>query len=252
MIFFTFKIFFQTNPMKKLSIISLLFAFILINNFLFSQTYLGLSAGYMITNPHGSSSNPHINSDLNYHNTFFASFDYREIHTKNFAMRASILYASQHADIHLNTGGLGGSITTDANVNYSYLDFIFLPEFYFGKKAQFYVDFGPYFGVQLHSDLSGTKEWWIMGNPPDTGSEELVGSANEYLNDFTIGFQLGVGMRYPVNERINIHADFSNRISSVDFDTQGDVKFLTNLIFSAGVDFKISEKTRPRMNWARE
>ncbi|HEY9115108.1 MAG TPA: hypothetical protein VIN10_10420, partial [Bacteroidales bacterium] len=91
-----------------------------------------------------------------------------------------------------------------------------------------------------------------MGNPPNTGSEELSGSANDYLKNIIIGFQIGVGFRYAISEKVNIHADFSNRIGSVDFDTEGAVVFLTNLMVSAGVDFKIIKKTRPRMNWAHE
>jgi hypothetical protein len=237
--------------MKKLSIALLLLTFISINNFLFSQTYMGLSGGFLLTNPHGSSSSPHTYSDLNYQNTFFVSFDYREIHTKSFALGASILYFNQNTDFYLSLGGLGGNNTVNATVNYGYLNFIFLPEFYFGKKAQFYVDFGPTLGVYLHSTMSGTSEWWYMGPPYTSGSEEVSGSANKYLNNLTIGFQVGIGVRYAIAEKINIHANFSNRICSVDFDTEGDANFLTNLMVSAGVDFKINKKT-PRMNWAHE
>lgn len=228
--------------MKRFLTVLFLLFFISEINQASSQTYLGLSAGFLVTNPLGSGSSPHVYSDLNYQNSFFVSFDYRQIHTKSFALGASILYVNQNADFYLSSGGQGGSISTDAKVNYGYLDFYFFPEFYFGKKAQFFVDFGPYIGLQLHSDLSGTKEWWIMGNPPDTGSRELSGSADEYFNHVTIGFQLGIGFRYAISEILNIHANFSSRIGSVDFDTEGDVNFLTNLMVSAGVEFKIGIK----------
>lgn len=238
--------------MKRLTAILLLFSISSINNYLFSQTYLGLSGGYLFTNPHGNNSSPHTYSDLNYQNSFFVSFDYREIHNKSFALGTSIFYVNQKADIYLRSGGLGGSFSTDATVNYGYLDFYFFPEFYFGKKAQFYLDFGPYFGFNLYSKMSGTSWWRIEGNPPETGSRALSGTANDYLKNIIIGFQVGIGFRYPISEKVQIHVDFSNRIGSVDFDTEGDVKFLTNLIFSAGVNYRMSKRTRPRMNWAHE
>lgn len=230
----------------------ILISFIFCLSSLSGQTYLGLSAGYQITYPVGGSSSPHLNSEIDYENSFFASFDYREIHSKSFAMKASILYVQQNAEFHLSSGGLGGNITTDATVNYGYLDFCFFPEFSFGNKARFYLDFGPYLGVLLYSDLTGTAEWWKMGAPPNTGSRELSGSAKDYLNNLTIGFQLGIGFRYMISEKVTIHAGVNERISTIDIDTGGDGKFLTNLIFAAGVDFKISDKTRPRMNWAHE
>lgn len=237
-------------PMKRFAG-KIFFGFLFLNvaAISFGQTYLGLTTGYVITTPHASfSSSPYIFGDLNYHNSFYISADYREEYHKQLSLGASVLYTFQNTDYHVRSGGHGGSSTTDGLFSYGYLDFYFYPEFSYGEKAQFYFNFGPYFGFLLHSNASGTQSWIqysLDSIGPKKGTKELDGRENEYLNFLTFGLKIGIGVRYALNDKINLHADFSNRIGSMDLSTEGYFKYLTNIFFAIGVEIKIKHKERP-------
>jgi hypothetical protein len=225
------------------------FLFLIIASISYGQTYLGLTTGYVITTPHASfSSSLHISGNLTYQNSFFISFDYREQHRERSSLGASVLYTFQNTDYYVRSGGHMGGSTTDGSFSYGYLDFHFYPEFSYGEKVKFYFNFGPYFGFLLHSNSSGTQSWIqysLDTIPPKEGTKELDGRANEYVNFLTLGLEIGIGVRYALNDKINLHADFSNRIGSMDLSTDGYAKFLTNIFFAIGVEMKIIHKERP-------
>lgn len=230
---------------KKIPFIFLFLFIVLVSH---GQTYLGLTSGFVLSNPHiSNNSNPHVSGNLNYHNSFFISFDFREKHRERSSLGASILYSYQNTDYYLRTGGQMGSSSTDANFSYGYLDLYFYPEFSYGTKAQFYFNFGPCFGFLLHSYGSGTENWIqysLDTVSPKKGTKELDGNANEYLNGLTLGFRIGVGMRYALNDKINLHADFSNRIGIMDLKSDSYANFLYKMFFAIGIEFKIKTKNR--------
>ena len=236
--------------MKRLArTILFVFLFLIVAAISYGQTYLGLTTGYLITTPHASfSSSPYVYGELTYQNSFFISFDYREQHRERFSLGASVLYTIQNTDYHLRNSWRMGSNTTDGSFSYGYLDFHFYPEFSYGEKAQFYFNLGPYFGFLLHSYSSGTQSWIqysLDSIGPKEGTKELGGRANEYLNFLTLGLKIGIGVRYALNDKINLHVDFSNSIGSMDLSTEGYFKYLTNIIFAIGVEIKIKHKERP-------
>lgn len=231
---------------SKTFFIFLLLFMALISN---GQTYLGLTSGYVLTIPHVSNnSSPHISGNLDYHNSFFISFDYREKHRERSSLGASVLYTFQNTDYYIRSGGHMGSSYTDAKFNYGYIELNFYPEFSYGEKVQFYFNFGPSFGILLHSNCSGTKsfiQYSLDSIPPKKGIKELDGSAQEYVNSLTLGLQTGIGVRYAINNKVNIHADFSNRLGTTDLKTEGYANFLNKMFFKIGVEMKIKNKDGP-------
>lgn len=226
--------------MKKLAKCFLLFSFmLLLNTILHSQTTLGFSAG-SFKKFSDNSENYGYNIDLQNKFNFFFSFDIRTSSQEHFGIGTSFIYQIQSSKLTLTESYSHLSSSTQANLSYGYLDVYVFPEFKFGHKPEFYFNFGPCLGLIVHSKIYGIRYSTLYYPPPPTSDTNVInGIAAGYLNDVNVCFQVGLGLRFPVSEKTNLHVDLSNRFGNSDFEVSS---FMYTMIFSAGVDFRIANK----------
>jgi len=222
--------------MKRLVKYSLIISCAFFVNHLFSQNYLGFSTGYKLNYPSNNTWNYSI--DISEPGNFFISLDYRTSKQKHFSVGAKFFYEFQNTDLTIRESYHMASSRTEANMKFGYFEVFIFPEFNFGEKAIFYMNIGPCLGFLTNSSMYGT-EYWSQGYPPLSGMTELSSNADKYLRSITISLQLGTGLKYPINEKLSLKLDVSNRIGNPYLEDQS---FMYNLMFSVGTEFRVGKR----------
>jgi len=177
---------------KKRDFLFLLFFLPSVSN---GQLYVGLQAGY------GYFDILQNQSGVTYSNTvdhFLLTLEAGEEITQHFTVAIGAKYLNQAYHVNANTGGLGGGEEVDLSVHYGLLNFIFKPEYVFGKKVKGIVYPGILVGIVLHSTQEGTKTSWSMSSPAVT-TDTVSGSAHSLFQFTNFGFLIGLGCEIPVS-----------------------------------------------------
>lgn len=115
----------------------------------------------------------------------------------------------------------GRSAITDYHLDY--LTIPVLANWHFGKKRNWYLNFGPYAGFLLSA-----KE------------TKFNNDLKDFLHTTDIGFDLGIGVKIPVSSRVKILFEFDGQAGFTDVFKQNDdsrvttsrSSFNTGLVFS--------------------
>lgn len=156
---------------------------------------------------------------------------------KIISLRTNIAYerkgsalTSQATDIN---GNPLGEFT--ANTNFDYLTFPILVRATFGRKIQYFVNAGPYFGYLLKQSIVREGD-----NNPSTSSD------NTSLNKrFDTGISMGLGLSVPINSNFALSFEMRNNlglynVSAVQVANNGTIKTnSTNFLF--GLTYKLGQ-----------
>jgi hypothetical protein len=148
-----------------------------------------------------------------------------------FERKGSVL-SSQTTDIN---GNPLGEITT--NTNFDYLTLPILVRATFGKKVQFFVNAGPYFGYLIKQTFVSKGD-----NIPTTTSD------NTSLDKrFDTGISTGLGLSVPIKTKFAFSFEVRNNlglynVSAVPFANNGTIK-TNSTNFLLGFTYKLGQRT---------
>jgi hypothetical protein len=148
-----------------------------------------------------------------------------------FERKGSVL-TSQTTDI---IGNPLGEITT--NTNFDYLTFPILVRATFGKKIQYFVNAGPYFGYLIKQTFVSKRD----NIPP------IISDNTSLDKRFDTGISTGLGFSVPIKTKFAFSFEVRNNIglynvSAVPVANNGTIKTnSTNFLF--GFTYKIGQRT---------
>jgi hypothetical protein len=112
------------------------------------------------------------------------------------------------------------------------------PLFIVGSKVKFFFYPGVYFGILLHSTITGTTYSSSWGPDPYSRGDTLNGSAANYYPGLEFGLSPGVGFEFPVNKALNFvfEYNFTMNLTNVAKAWESTARMF-NLNFEVGVGY---------------
>ncbi|NII82797.1 MULTISPECIES: porin family protein [unclassified Pedobacter] len=154
---------------------------------------LGIHVGYNLATV--STSNQ-TNSD--YRNGFNVTAVGDYFFSDRWSIKAKIGYDQKGWDSgYLTNLDNGQSFTTDYHINY--LTIPVMANWHFGKKRNWYLNFGPYFGILLNA--SETKFNTDLKN---------------FIHNRDIGIDLGIGVKLPVANKVKVLLELDGQSGLTD------------------------------------
>jgi Outer membrane protein beta-barrel domain len=179
---------------------------------------LGLHVGYNLATV--STSNQ-TNSD--YRNGFNVTAVGDYFFSDRWSIKAKIGYDQKGWDTgYLTNLDNGQSFTTDYRINY--LTIPVMANWHFGKKRNWYLNFGPYFGILLNA--SETRFNTDLKN---------------FIHNRDIGIDLGIGVKLPVANKIKVLLELDGQSGLTDLfkQNQGYQIRSNRSSFNAGLLFDL-------------
>ncbi|MBB6237820.1 outer membrane protein W [Pedobacter sp. AK013] len=179
---------------------------------------LGIHAGYNLATV--STSNQ-TNSDYRNGFNLTAVGDY--FFSDRWSIKAKIGYDQKGWDNgYLTNLDNGQSFATDYHINY--LTIPVMANWHFGKKRNWYLNFGPYFGILLNA--SETRFNTDLKN---------------FIHNRDIGLDLGIGVKLPVANKVKVllELDGQSGITDVFKQNQGYQIRTNRSSFNAGLLFDL-------------
>jgi Outer membrane protein beta-barrel domain len=179
---------------------------------------LGLHVGYNLATV--STSNQ-TNSD--YRNGFNVTAVGDYFFSDRWSIKAKIGYDQKGWDTgYLTNLDNGQSFTTDYRINY--LTIPVMANWHFGKKRNWYLNFGPYFGILLNA--SETRFNTDLKN---------------FIHKRDIGIDLGIGVKLPVANKIKVLLELDGQSGLTDLfkQNQGYQIRSNRSSFNAGLLFDL-------------
>lgn len=170
-------------------------------------------------------------STISFAGGLFFQYNFKKIislRTNIFFERKGSIFTSQANDIN---GNPLGEITT--NTNFDYLTFPVLVRATFGKKVQYFVNAGPYFGYLIKQTLVSKG-----ANVPTTRRD------NTSLDKrFDIGISTGLGLSVPIKSKFALSIEVRNNlglynVSAVPVVNNGTIK-TNSTNFLLGFTYKL-------------
>ena len=212
------------------------------------QSGFGLDAGYIKPFMISTYNIPYSSGNVNYNGSFFISTSYKEKAGKKLFVGMNLSFNNYNLDFYEKNSihpGLDESIN-DLKYNFNYLNLFIYPELVFGNKLKFYINAGISVGMLLNASKSGLNIRARAVEGPDGPyieytETEVEGNAKNDLKDFSLGGQLGMGLRYFITDHWNMDIDFSGRF--LPFPVESDfAKTQLDLLISVGVEYTIKRK----------
>ncbi|WP_406826817.1 porin family protein [Pedobacter sp. KACC 23697] len=158
---------------------------------------LGLHVGYNLATV--STSNQ---TNSNYRNGFNVTAVGDYFFSDRWSIKAKIGYDQKGWDSgYLTDLDNGQSFITDYHINY--LTIPVMANWHFGKKRNWYLNFGPYFGILLNA--SETKFNTDLKN---------------FIHNRDIGIDLGIGVKLPVANRVKVLLELDGQSGFTDLFKQ--------------------------------
>lgn len=158
---------------------------------------LGLHVGYNLATV--STSNQ---TNSNYRNGFNVTAVGDYFFSDRWSIKAKIGYDQKGWDSgYLTNLDNGQSFITDYHINY--LTIPVMANWHFGKKRNWYLNFGPYFGILLNA--SETKFNTDLKN---------------FIHNRDIGIDLGIGVKLPVANRVKVLLELDGQSGFTDLFKQ--------------------------------
>lgn len=170
---------------------------------------------------------------------FYAGFSFYRPKKKHIHLEYSINLTSKFVSLYTTYGGLGSSVTTDADYKLFFSDISVYPAVVFGNKIKIIGSIRPIISIMFASLSSGEKSWWIIGTEygvtPTTGSKTISGWANEFkFLSFDLAFNTRI--EYKLNEKLGVllECQYSKGINNIS--NNGDFEYnFQNLIIGTGI-----------------
>lgn len=187
-------------------------------------------------------------SSANYNLSFFISTAYKVKAGDNLFLVLDLSYNNYRLDFYERNAlhpGLDESIN-DLRYNFNYLNLYLYPELVFGNKLEFYINAGITGGLLLNGTKSGLHINARAHEGPDGTYIEYTetdvdGTAKEDLRSFTLGAQLGTGLRYHISDKWGIHLKTSAR--SIPFPVENEfTQSQVDLLISVGAVYTLKRK----------
>jgi len=202
---------------RLLAVICLLFLFPALIK---SQQIFSLSGGISMPQTVCKTDNPHFSLQENFYNSFTISFAYTPYQNKHFGLGVSGDYVNTIVNMEITSGGLGGGYHTDT-VAYrlGFINIAMLPGAQWGKKVQFLLQAGPYFGFLTNTNAD----------------------ANGKIQNIDAGIELILGLRFYFRPQLGILAKNINSYGFVNkYRDAGNLKsfnfnFLVGIFYSIGI-----------------
>ncbi|QNR86491.1 PorT family protein [Pedobacter riviphilus] len=154
---------------------------------------LGIHVGYNLATV--STSNQ---TNSNYRNGFNVAAVGDYFFSDRWSIKAKIGYDQKGWDSgYLTNLDNGQSFTTDYHINY--LTIPVMANWHFGKKRNWYLNFGPYFGILLNA--SETKFNTDLKN---------------FIHNRDIGIDLGIGVKLPVANKVKVLLELDGQSGLTD------------------------------------
>jgi opacity protein-like surface antigen len=104
----------------------------------------------------------------------------------------------------------------DLAYNFNYLNLFFYPKLVFGNKLEYYINAGVFGGIYLNGTKtgllkSGRSQWGPDGPYMEYIETDVEGKAREDIRNYTVGVQLGTGLRYQISDNWGVHLAASGR-----------------------------------------
>ncbi len=226
----------------------LILLFISISTLISAQNQIGINLGYGI--PYYkidiSESNQNNNMDISYktNQAYNISLVYKKLWPGLVSFGSSISY--QFHSIHVNESSQykTSSIITDADYKLNYINIKAFPEFAYGDKFRFYFQVGPSLAILFDSSVDGYTD---IITPLVTGGESkirniLSGDASGTFNMFSFGFFGGMGIDFPISDKIVLSSSIKYQHSINSWFEQYENTYSDrSLFFNIGCSYKITE-----------
>jgi opacity protein-like surface antigen len=185
-------------------IIGLLFSVFVLN----AQSVLGVygGAGKLDHVTRSSVNTPHFISSSEAGSMFNLGIHYAQRNKDHFNIGLDLDYLKANDYVEYYEGGLGGGSSQSLNVSTQLLTLKLLPEFSFGSKLRFYINFGPSLYYILQSKQEGTNfNSWSM-EPQKNEKSELTGSTYDDSR-IRLAVSTAIGLEATVSDKINVFAN---------------------------------------------
>lgn len=208
-------------------------------NTLYGQTNkfdLGVEGGPSLIFLRGNSTIDNFHKPtMGFSGALFYQFNFKKV----FSLRTSLGFERKGSELTTQPtdifGNPVGEIAT--NTNFNYLTLPILVRATFGKKVQYFVNAGPYFGYLINQTFA--SKGYII--PTQT-------SENKTLDKhFDTGISTGIGLSVPVKQKFALSFEVRNNlglnnVSAVPLADNGTIKTnSTNFIF--GFNYKLGQRT---------
>lgn len=214
------------------------------------QLQIDIKGGYIyywFTSP---SEPAHYSAQYDYsHNAFSIAVTIRQrsSHILNFG--SEIEYVNRSFNVKSSWGGLGSGTMVDFSYTIGNIYIHFQPQFVFGSKLKFFFYPGFYLGTLLHSTLNGTLNSWSGGTPFVVNYDTIHGSAKGHYPDLEFGISPGIGLEFPICNKINFVFEYSFRMNLLPIGSSWGWKELKmfNMNFEVGIAYTFEMKNSKRL-----
>lgn len=179
---------------------------------------LGTTIGYnLATVTAGSNTNSEYRSGLNA--TVFGDYYFSD----RWSLKAKLSYDQKGWDNGYITN-LDNNQSYNTNYQLNYLTIPVMANWHFGKKRNWFLNFGPYAGILL-----------------DAKETALGMDLKEYLKTTDVGLGLGIGVKIPVANRLKILIETDGQASFIDIfkDNTGSEIKNSRSSLNAGLVFEL-------------
>lgn len=162
-------------------------------------------------------------TNSNYRNAFNASAVGDYFFSDSWSIKAKVGYDQKGWDKgYLTNLDNGQTFTTDYRINY--LTIPVMANWHFGKKKNWYLNFGPYFGILLNATES-----------------KFNTDLKEFIHNRDIGIDLGIGVKLPVASKVKVLLELDGQAGITDLfkQNQGYQIRSSRSSFNAGLLFDL-------------
>jgi hypothetical protein len=210
------------------------------------QSGFDVNTGFIKPFPNLNKDAPYTSgSSANYDLSFYISTSYNLKASDKLFWGLNVSFNNYKLDFYEKTAihpGLDEHIK-DLTYNFNYLYLFLYPELVFGHKLKYFINAGVFGGIFLN----GTKTGLLISGRVESGPDgyymeytetEVEGKAKEDVRNFTVGAQLGTGLRYQISDNWGIHFTASGRFLPFPVEnefTQNQI----DLIISVGAAYTL-------------
>jgi hypothetical protein len=134
---------------------------------------------------------------------------------KRIALRTNIAYERKGGEGEFDfTDNYGASIGKGVvNLNFDYLTIPVLVRYTFGKRVKYFINGGSYFSYLI-------KQTLVFKGANSDGESNNTSSYNR----LDVGISLGIGLQYPINEKLILSSEIRGNMGLANALPNGDLK----------------------------
>jgi hypothetical protein len=171
----------------------------------------GVEASPSFTFLKGSRIEKYYNGTLGFSGSITFQYNWR----KRIALRTNIAYERKGGEGEFDfTDNYGASIGKGVvNLNFDYLTIPVLVRYTFGKRVKYFINGGSYFSYLI-------KQTLVFKGANSDGESNNTSSYNR----LDVGISLGIGLQYPINEKLILSSEIRGNMGLANALPNGDLK----------------------------